>query len=837
MFVRNSNLNYTVETDEELSYVPLNNRDFDDSEDEDIYIHKAENTERYLPPFFNNPLTDLLFGPSNQQGPPSGPPGGGPGGPGGPPGPPPSMTPSKSGGSFQSQGSFGGPQVKAVSPGSIRPCRYQFVYIWLRNGRSFWAWLTYVDRRTASGFRWNGRRWVYFGVDLRRIDYFECYGRNNLTDSEFLQDNFHDSEDLRNVPGPPGPPPSMTPTKQTKAFGAETFSVSPESLRRCRYQFVYIWLRNGTSFWAWLIDVDSRTASGFRWTGRRWSYFGVSLKSIDFFQCFGRDDSTEVRNMPGPPGPPPSATPKKQATTFGAEPFSVSPESIRRCRFQFVYIWLTNGTSFWAWLLDVDRRTASGFRWTGRSWTFFGVSLNRIDFFQCFGRDCTEKFDRGMGNPFDFIFGPPSGGPGGGPGGGNQPSGNQSGPPGPPPSTTPTKASSQSLMGGPQVKAVSPGSIKPCLYQYVYIWLNNGRSFWAWLTRVDKKSASGFRWTGFSWTYFGVDLKSIEYFECYGRRFSGRKDDLIKNTGTANTTNLSKKAGLPNVNNMTTGNQFDITNLTQNGNTMGNLANMQDLANMNGTTTAPIDVEEVDIIEDMETTPMDTTTPPTPVGTNIPETDTTTAPSVGTENANVTTDISDNLQNQTLEPEKIKVDYPVIKDLPNEEVQNNINDAIISEVNSLLNNQVLVPEKKDIKEVDVSYQIPLMEKGLLCIVFSIHINLSMDKTDTIFSSLTFDTDTGEKYELEDLFKPDCDYKETLSNMAMEKCDENEVPLLSDYEGLCDNQQFYLTPNGLVLFYQVDEYTPKSYGLFRIPIHYNEIEDLLNSYHPVCNFLY
>jgi len=113
----------------------------------------------------------------------------------------------------------------------------------------------------------------------------------------------------------------------------------------------------------------------------------------------------------------------------------------------------------------------------------------------------------------------------------------------------------------------------------------------------------------------------------------------------------------------------------------------------------------------------------------------------------------------------------------------------------------------------------------------------MDKTDTIFSSLTFDTATGEKYELEDLFKPDCDYKETLSNMAMEKCDENEVPLLSDYEGLCDNQQFYLTPNGLVLFYQVDEYTPKSYGLFRIPIHYNEIEHLLNSYHPVCNFLY
>jgi hypothetical protein len=83
-------------------------------------------------------------------------------------------------------------------------------------------------------------------------------------------------------------------------------------------------------------------------------------------------------------------------------------------------------------------------------------------------------------------------------------------PPGPPPSITPVKTEQQ--MG---VKAVSPGSIKPCTYRYVYIWLTNGRSFWAWLTRVDKRSASGFRWDGRRWTYFGVDLRTIEYFECY----------------------------------------------------------------------------------------------------------------------------------------------------------------------------------------------------------------------------------------------------------------------------------------------------------------------------------
>lgn len=113
--------------------------------------------------------------------PPPLPPIDGQGGPGGPPhqgppsGPPPSHTPTQPhlGGS----GGPGGPGVQpyAVDPGALRPCTYRYVYLWLRNGNSFWAWLTFVGPRSASGFRWNGFNWVYFGIDLRRIVSFQCY--------------------------------------------------------------------------------------------------------------------------------------------------------------------------------------------------------------------------------------------------------------------------------------------------------------------------------------------------------------------------------------------------------------------------------------------------------------------------------------------------------------------------------------------------------------------------------------------------------------------------------------------------------------------------------------
>lgn len=115
---------------------------------------------------------------------------GGPGGPGGPfdpggqfggqvgpggtsispPGPPPQIVPQQA----QAQ-ALGGPSAYALDPGAVRPCRFRFVYIWLRNGRAFWAWLTFVGRESVAGYRWTGRRWVYFAIDLDRIVYFQCF--------------------------------------------------------------------------------------------------------------------------------------------------------------------------------------------------------------------------------------------------------------------------------------------------------------------------------------------------------------------------------------------------------------------------------------------------------------------------------------------------------------------------------------------------------------------------------------------------------------------------------------------------------------------------------------
>lgn len=51
--------------------------------------------------------------------------------------------------------------------GGVFVCVNRFSYIWLENGQSFWAYLVYVGKTSASGWRYRGGKWAYFGVDLK----------------------------------------------------------------------------------------------------------------------------------------------------------------------------------------------------------------------------------------------------------------------------------------------------------------------------------------------------------------------------------------------------------------------------------------------------------------------------------------------------------------------------------------------------------------------------------------------------------------------------------------------------------------------------------------------
>ncbi|HAK44120.1 MAG TPA: hypothetical protein DCM59_17265 [Clostridium sp.] len=99
-----------------------------------------------------------------------------------------------------------------------------------------------------------------------------------------------------------------------------------------------------------------------------------------------------------------------------------------------------------------------------------------------------------------------------------------------------------------------------------------------------------------------------------------------------------------------------------------------------------------------------------------------------------------------------------------------------------------------------------------------------------------DVNTGKVYDLGDLFNTRMNYAKILSDIAMKKANEMNINFIEPYNGITDTQQFYLTPEALVLYYQVGEYTPASMGLFRITIPYNEISNILSPESPIVRLM-
>jgi len=88
---------------------------------------------------------------------------------------------------------------------------------------------------------------------------------------------------------PPGFPPTFSPPNkipqkpQPSSVGVK--AIDPGAIRPCKYRLVYLWLKNNTSFWAFITYIGPKSISGFKWTRGRWIYFGTDLKNIESFEC------------------------------------------------------------------------------------------------------------------------------------------------------------------------------------------------------------------------------------------------------------------------------------------------------------------------------------------------------------------------------------------------------------------------------------------------------------------------------------------------------------------------------------------------------------------------
>ncbi len=171
----------------------------------------------------------------------------------------------------------------------------------------------------------------------------------------------------------------------------------------------------------------------------------------------------------------------------------------------------------------------------------------------------------------------------------------------------------------------------------------------------------------------------------------------------------------------------------------------------------------------------------------------------------------------------IHVIYPQVFGLNQPEIQHRINGYIyylLKEVISMLQQPDMVTM------ISGAYEIKTNQRDVLSLTLNYLGDFHGAHPITVVKALTTDVTTGKKYVLKDLFKPDSDYINVISEIIKEQISSRDIPLLDGFEKICPDQDYYIGDKSLIVYFQQVEISPYYVGFpyFVIPVY--DISDII-----------
>jgi len=184
---------------------------------------------------------------------------------------------------------------------------------------------------------------------------------------------------------------------------------------------------------------------------------------------------------------------------------------------------------------------------------------------------------------------------------------------------------------------------------------------------------------------------------------------------------------------------------------------------------------------------------------------------------------------------RLDVYYPVVAGLKNTNVQKKINNTILNLAYELIKDQGYYENPET--NITGYYEIKTNERGILSLALNNFAFSGGAHGMTIMKSLTFDVETGKQYCLNDLFKPGSNYIDVLSQIIKKQIKERDIPLLTEFNRIRPDQDFYIADKTLVIYFQLYELTAYAYGMPQFPISVYEIQDIINEDGPLGELMY
>jgi hypothetical protein len=179
---------------------------------------------------------------------------------------------------------------------------------------------------------------------------------------------------------------------------------------------------------------------------------------------------------------------------------------------------------------------------------------------------------------------------------------------------------------------------------------------------------------------------------------------------------------------------------------------------------------------------------------------------------------------------KVKIYYPLVTNSQDFKVQSKINYAIINTLNKLLIESSFY--RPELVELIATFEIKNNQRGILSLNLIVYSFTGGAHGITVVKSLTFDTKTGKRYDLKELFKPGSDYQKKISDQIRVKIKEWDISLLEPFKGIQGNQDFYIADTSIVVYFQLYEISPYAQGFPYFPIPILDLKDSIKDNGPL-----
>ncbi|WP_461205853.1 DUF3298 and DUF4163 domain-containing protein [Clostridium sp. DL1XJH146] len=168
------------------------------------------------------------------------------------------------------------------------------------------------------------------------------------------------------------------------------------------------------------------------------------------------------------------------------------------------------------------------------------------------------------------------------------------------------------------------------------------------------------------------------------------------------------------------------------------------------------------------------------------------------------------------------ITYPEVSGITNVEVQGKINNLI---------KEKFAIDESSIDDSKETYTITYKTQQKTSEILSLEINSSLyfdgaAHPNNAIDAITIDMKTGEEIKLQDLFKADVDYETSLNEILKKRMEETEYQLYEEYNGIEENQSFYLTDSSIVFLYSEGAYAPYAVGNIYLEVGFDEVNELL-----------